>query len=96
MEFIHEYDSTSHSSGESSNENNEELYQNQSRSVYLVTYSQANKEEIPKRAFFAQALVKSLNTSVLKLYSGVVGRKITKKEVRTTTRLWNSKCSRTG
>ena len=59
MEFIHEYDSTSDSSGESSNEKNEELYQNQSRSVYLVTYSQANREEIPTRAFFAQALVKS-------------------------------------
>ena len=29
------------------------------RSVYLATYSQANKEEIPTRAFFAQALVKS-------------------------------------
>ena len=34
---MHEYDSTSDSSGESSNENNEDLYQNQSQSVYLVT-----------------------------------------------------------
>jgi len=58
MEFTHKYDSTSDSSGESCNENNDDLYQNQSRSVYLVTYSPANKEEIPTGACFAQALVK--------------------------------------
>ena len=59
MEFVHGYNSTSDTSGECSNESNDELYQNQSRSVYLVTYSQANKEEIPTHAFFAHALVKS-------------------------------------
>ena len=58
MELIYEFDSTSDSSGESSNEKNEKLYENQSP-VYLVTYSHANKEEIPTPAFFAQALVKS-------------------------------------
>ena len=37
----------------------EELRRNQVRSIYLATYSQANKEKIPTRESFARVLVES-------------------------------------
>jgi len=59
MELIHEYDTYGKASDCSTEPLQQVLLPNQIRSVYLVTYSQANKEYFPTRGGFAEVLVKS-------------------------------------
>lgn len=56
MEFLQAYNSDSDSNETLNKPETETLKRNQVRSVYLVTYSQADKEEFPTRQVFAQIL----------------------------------------
>ncbi len=58
---------TDNESSASDTESNAELLSNQSRCVYLVTYSQANKTKFPSRLEFAKALVRSFDDTSAKI-----------------------------
>ena len=55
MEMIREYESD----GKTTSSSNDELGPRQSRQVYLVTYSQADRTKFPTRHSFAEAVVAS-------------------------------------
>ena len=59
MEYIQFYSSDDNAS----NDSDKELYQRPVRSVYLVTYSQADMTKFPTRKSFANELVKYFQTT---------------------------------
>ena len=58
MEMIREYESD----GKTTSSSNDELGPRQSRQVYLVTYSQADRTKFPTRHSFAEAVVASFSS----------------------------------
>ena len=83
MELLRSYDSEDPSS-EDCESFQEALGGKEVRSVYLITYSQANLDLFPTREEFASAVVKSFANAMRKLYSGVVAVKTTKNPENTT------------
>ena len=81
MELIRAYETSASDNDTdtdcSATETQPQLLLNQVRSVYLVTYSQANKCEFPTREYFAKVLVECFHKLVLMSCNGVVARKTT-------------------
>ena len=66
MEYIQFYSSDDNAS----NDSDKELYQRPVRSVYLVTYSQADMTKFPTRKSFGNDVAKYFHTT--KVYTGYV------------------------
>jgi len=59
MDLIQDYNSDSEETSTLTDNPESNLEENKVRSVYLVTYSQADKQRFPTRLLFARALVQS-------------------------------------
>ena len=77
MELLQSYDSDETSS-EDCGSFQEALGEKEVRSVYLITYSQANLGLFPTREEFASAVVNHLPNAMRTFYSGVAAVKATK------------------